>query len=207
LALFKIFKGDSAGFAAKTTSTEGYAYFVEDTGKFYIDVGTGAATTWRKVLNADAADRFYTDKVIKFTGNDVWINGATSEFESKITTDFSEETTINLVVKNAAKVANSINLTCTDVNGTSNINTTFNGSAARSFALTPEKLFPLTTITKEINLNANNGDWVDLGIEGSTIPNNGSYIIQVYINDGGITGETLEHYDEYYTGTFSWYNG
>lgn len=98
-------------------------------------------------------------------------------------------------------------LTCTDVNGTSRINTSFNGSATASFALTPEKLFPLTTITKSINLNANSGDWVDLGIEGSAIPNNGSYMIQIYVNDGGTDGNTLEHYDEYYTGVFSWYKG
>lgn len=125
----------------------------------------------------------------------------------QIESNFGSAINVTTTVVNAQKVANSIGLTCIDVNGTSRINTTFNGSTARTFALTPEKLFPLTTITKSINLNANSGDWVDLGIEGSTIPNNGSYIIQIYVNDGGTTGETLEHYDEYYTGTFSWYNG
>ena len=170
MALLKIFKGSISDFENKIetkNAVNGYCYFVEDTGKFYIDTGTGNPDVYRKVLNAECADYFYNIKTITLGG----------DVAGRIESDFNSDITAEVVVNNAAKVANGMTLTCTDVNGTSRINTSFNGSATASFALTPEKLFPLTTITKSINLNANSGDWVDLGNEGSAIPNNGSYMI------------------------------
>ena len=74
MALFKIFRGTAASFLNSSSdvyknAVDGYCYFVNDTGKFYIDIGTGSPEIYRKALNAECADRFYDDKTITFTGD------------------------------------------------------------------------------------------------------------------------------------------
>jgi len=60
LALFKIFGNFASGNTTLPTSaTQGYCYFDKNTGKFYIDIDSGAAAlgTNRLALNADKADK------------------------------------------------------------------------------------------------------------------------------------------------------
>ena len=52
MALFKIFKGKKINLPK--TYNEGYCYFTEDDGKFYID--TTSEASGRKCLNANEAD-------------------------------------------------------------------------------------------------------------------------------------------------------
>lgn len=53
----------------------------------------------------------------------------------------------------------------------------------------------LTTINKTLNVTA---AWMDTGISGNNIPDNGTYIVQVYVNGGTI-------YNCYWSGIMSWY--
>ena len=71
------------------------------------------------------------------------------------------------------------------------------GSANVTIKTTDAK--PVTTITKSLAVTT---AWMDTGITGTNLAT-GSYIIQMYINDGTNTGQ----YYEYYTGTMSWYAG
>lgn len=71
-------------------------------------------------------------------------------------------------------------------------NVSINDSAASPFRL--------TTITKSLTPTQ---EWIDTGITGDNIPDNGSYIVQIYANTTASTN--LAHYEEYYTGVMSWY--
>jgi len=62
------------------------------------------------------------------------------------------------------------------------------------------KIDQILTITKSLRLTT---DWQDTGID-STDLDTGTYIVQLYANDGGSGGTNL---NEYYSGTMSWYNG
>lgn len=84
MALFKIFKGSSAELgntAATINAHEGYLYFTEDEGKFYIDITNGAPAILgvdRIPLNAykaDRSDNFYADSI---TTGDLIVNGNSS---------------------------------------------------------------------------------------------------------------------------------
>lgn len=59
---------------------------------------------------------------------------------------------------------------------------------------------PLTTITKTLTLTT---DWQDIGIN-STDLETGTYIIQLFANDGNSGGT---NFNEYYSGIMSWYSG
>lgn len=58
----------------------------------------------------------------------------------------------------------------------------------------------IKTITKALTLNT---DWQDVGISGTDLAT-GTYAVQLYANDAGAGGF---NYNEYYSGTMSWYNG
>lgn len=70
-----------------------------------------------------------------------------------------------------------------------------------------DTLLPLTIITCDGGTNNKaklkvTTSWIDTGITGVDIPENGSYIVQMYVN---VTGSGLSHYQEYYTGVMSWF--
>jgi len=58
----------------------------------------------------------------------------------------------------------------------------------------------LKTVTMSFQLTADT--WTDTGIDGTDL-STGTYIVQVYVDDHNINGL---HYDEYYSGTMSWYS-
>ena len=58
----------------------------------------------------------------------------------------------------------------------------------------------LKTFTMSFQLSADT--WTDTGIDGTDL-STGTYIVQVYVDDHNINGL---HYDEYYSGTMSWYS-
>lgn len=62
--------------------------------------------------------------------------------------------------------------------------------------------FCLTEIKKSLKVTQS---WLDTGIAGNNIPENGSYIIQVYVHSG--TANTFKGSTEYYTGAMSWFAG
>lgn len=66
------------------------------------------------------------------------------------------------------------------------------------FLLKSEELINnVTTITKSLTVTQ---AWMDTGISGTNIPNNGTYIVQISVNGGGMT-ECL------WSGVMSWYSG
>ena len=65
MALFKIFKGPEEELA-NVPCHEGYAYFTEDLGNLYIDIGNGQPEQDRIQVNADAAT-----KLIKLQDNEI----------------------------------------------------------------------------------------------------------------------------------------
>lgn len=83
MALFKIFKGDSSQLGTGTTANahNGYLYFTEDEGKFYIDISDNTPAVLgvdRIPLNAykaDRSDNFYADSI---TTGDLIVNGNSS---------------------------------------------------------------------------------------------------------------------------------
>jgi len=83
-----------------------------------------------------------------------------------------------------------------------NNNTTFSGTVSHqglqmtSGAQTDQ----IISITKTLNGGAN--AWHDTGIYGSAIPNNGSFIVQVYNN---VQQSGVSNYAVYWTGIMSWY--
>ena len=56
----------------------------------------------------------------------------------------------------------------------------------------------ITSITKSLKVTTG---WMDTGIAGSNLPSHGSYVVQMFINDGTNTGM----YNEYFTGIMSWF--
>ena len=62
--------------------------------------------------------------------------------------------------------------------------------------------FCLTEIKKSLKVTQS---WLDTGIAGNNIPENGSYIVQVYVHSG--TANTFKGSTEYYTGAMSWFAG
>ena len=105
MALFKIFKGSQDGFTNPQSdvyknAVNGYCYFVEDTGKFYIDTGTGNPQVYRKVLNAEKAEGFIGNRHIVFSGD------MTGELDA----DFTSDITVPTTVLNAAKVSNALSI-------------------------------------------------------------------------------------------------
>lgn len=73
----------------------------------------------------------------------------------------------------------------------------FNGNSAPTTV--NEYELNVTTITKSLILTQN---WIDTGIEGTTLTT-GSYMVQIMPTDNAITNQ----FNEYYTGTMSWYSG
>lgn len=55
----------------------------------------------------------------------------------------------------------------------------------------------ITTINKSLKVTT---DWMDTGIAGANL-SDGTYAVQVYVHDG------LTRFNEYYSGTMSWYSG
>lgn len=156
-------------------------------------------------INSDKADRFSSERTITVTSTDAtdpYINTAT------LSSDFNgnSENTIELTVNRADKVTNALTISTYNVQGETVRTQTFNGSTAVSVDINPESFMPLTTITRSVYWADDSADdgWVDLNITGTALPYNGSYIVQLYVNDGA-DGDTLQHYSEYYTGFMSWY--
>ena len=56
----------------------------------------------------------------------------------------------------------------------------------------------ITSITKSLKVTTG---WMDTGIAGANLPSHGSYVVQMFINDGTNTGL----YNEYFTGIMSWF--
>lgn len=86
--------------------------------------------------------------------------------------------------------------------GTAYDSNNLGGNAAQDYLLkydlaTQELTSNLTTITKSLKVTAN---WMDTGIEGDDLPDNGSYVIQVYSHS-----ESTSMYYCYWTGLMSWY--
>lgn len=75
--------------------------------------------------------------------------------------------------------------------------TTFDGSGNVTISTT-SNIDPITTITKSLAVGTG---WMDTGITGSNISENGSYVVQMLINDGANAGM----YQEHFTGLMSWY--
>lgn len=75
--------------------------------------------------------------------------------------------------------------------------TTFDGSGNVTISTT-SNIDPIITITKSLKVTSG---WMDTGISGSNITENGSYIIQMLVNDGTNAGM----YQEHFTGTMSWF--
>lgn len=156
-------------------------------------------------INSDKADRFSSERTITVTSSDTsdpYINTAT------LSSDFNgnSENTIELTVNRANKVTNSLTINMYNPHGDTVRTQTYNGSTATTIDITPENLMPLTTINRSVYWADDSADdgWVDVNIKGDALPFNGSYVVQVYVNDGA-DGDTLQHYSEYYTGFMSWY--
>lgn len=73
----------------------------------------------------------------------------------------------------------------------------FDGSGNITIATT-STTDTVTSITKSLTVTTG---WMDTGITGTNIPANGSYVVQMFINNGTTSGQ----YNEYYTGIMSWY--
>lgn len=56
----------------------------------------------------------------------------------------------------------------------------------------------ITSITKSLKVTTG---WMDTGIAGANLPSHGSYVVQMFINDGTNAGL----YNEYFTGIMSWF--
>ena len=65
-----------------------------------------------------------------------------------------------------------------------------------------DTLFPVTTYTKTVTLTT---EWQDVGITGTDLNLDGTYIIQLYLRSIGT--DTLNSYSERYSGIMSWFTG
>lgn len=151
--------------------------------------------TWKTVYgNATSASKWATARTITVAG----------DATGSVSIDGSANKTLTLDVASAAKTDYALTVNVTNVAGTLTT-TTFNGSAAKTINIDATDFMPLTSFTKSLTLNTN---WQDIGISGNNIPSSGSYIIQIYLNDGSSdSGTTLANYTEYYTGVMSWWSG
>ena len=82
--------------------------------------------------------------------------------------------------------------------GTTTQTVTYNPSSAKTLNITAADVLETYTFTESKTLTTS---WADTGVAGSDMAE-GSYIIQVKINDTATTG--LQHYSEVYTGVLSW---
>ncbi len=73
----------------------------------------------------------------------------------------------------------------------------FDGSGNITIATT-STTDTVTSITKSLTVTT---AWMDTGITGTNIPANGSYVVQMLVNNGTTAGQ----HNEYYTGVMSWY--
>ena len=63
-------------------------------------------------------------------------------------------------------------------------------------------VMPVISMTKSLKLSSAN-TWYDTGIDTTSGLESGTYLMQVYINNGSNTGQ----YNEYFSGIISWHSG
>ena len=90
MALFKIFKGNSANLGAKGNITEktkeGNAYFTEDDGKFYIDIATNdvayVGNNKNELVDGHSVNRIcINQRIFNYNDFDILDCGTSEEFD------------------------------------------------------------------------------------------------------------------------------
>lgn len=82
-------------------------------------------------------------------------------------------------------------------------NSVFSGTISHQGLIPTEgtNIDQIKTFTLSLTLT---GDWIDTGIKNTNLVN-GTYILQLFANDSGVTGG--QNIEEYYSGLLSWYAG
>lgn len=143
--------------------------------------GTGTANFWYDANNKTVAIENATN--LTLGGVSVSKNGHTHNYAGSSSAGGAANTAVKLAT------ARTITL-----KGVVTGSTSFDGSGNVTITTSANDI---TAINKSLKVTT---DWMDTGIAGTNL-SDGTYAVQVYVHDGAT------RFDEYYSGTMSWYSG
>ena len=110
-----------------------------------------------------------------------------------------------LTINNNTQLINDINNTLDNKIDKTEFDTTITNYVTTSDlnnTLVERVVMPVISMTKSLKLSSAN-TWYDTGIDTTSGLESGTYLMQVYINNGSNTGQ----YNEYFSGIISWHSG
>ena len=145
--------------------------------------------TWRGVQ--DNLTSTATDQSLSANQGKVLKGLIDGKAASSHTHNYAGSSSAGGAANSAVKLATTRKIT---LNGVVTGSTSFDGSGDVTITTSANDI---TTINKSLKVTT---DWMDTGIAGANL-SDGTYAVQVYVHDG------LTRFNEYYSGTMSWYSG
>ena len=145
--------------------------------------------TWRGVQ--DNLTSTATDQSLSANQGKVLKGLIDEKAASSHTHNYAGSSSAGGAANSAVKLATTRKIT---LNGVVTGSTSFDGSGDVTITTSANDI---TTINKSLKVTT---DWMDTGIAGANL-SDGTYAVQVYVHDG------LTRFNEYYSGTMSWYSG